>query len=783
MFGKLKDKLKGALSIFSKKVEEVPQEEVEKVIAENPVEKEETFEEVKEEAIEEVKETAEAEEQEKEDEETEEKEVEVKKEEAVEEAKEEISEEKEEKKPAVLIFHGWEDNAESGFIPAVKEFLIEHGHDARSFNQPNTKKPNFSEWYEFAEEKINSFKDQKLSLIGHSMGGLLSLKLAENHKIDRLILIAPVGSKPAGEYFQSISDKLNAEELEIFRAYQQQDLDVKKIKKNVKEIAFIFGMKDPWIKDEIRKFYLEKFKDKAEIHLLGNYAHMSESEGIKEIPIVEELFRRKLGTGIIEHDITKTAEDLVKETKDKFSIEEKSPDNLGEVKSPSVEDFVKQTKEKFAAETEKEKEFQASRKDVPSTEELVQKVQEEELKKKEKKVPFAEKIVDEADDKAEDDKEDVEDNLEVLKVEDETKELTPKNIEEIDDQKESEIVEEKKSGLFGKLKKSLGLGKEKTAPAEEAVVAEPEKEKEVKVGADEPELEEAKESRGFFSKVKEKLTTKTISESKFEDLFWDLELILLENNVSVEVIEKIKEDLKEELVDKPLPRDVLGKIEETLKNSLDEILTYDKIDLLQKAVEHQPLIIAFFGINGAGKTTSIAKLTNYFQKNNKSVVLAACDTFRAAAIQQLEEHANNLGVKIIKHDYGSDAAAVAYDAIKYAEKNKVDVVLIDTAGRLHSNTNLMAELEKIIRVTKPHLKIFVGESITGNDCIEQAQKFNDLVEMDGVILTKADVDEKGGAPLSISYTINKPILFLGVGQSYDDLEEFDKNVILKRLGF
>ena len=138
---------------------------------------------------------------------------------------------------------------------------------------------------------------------------------------------------------------------------------------------------------------------------------------------------------------------------------------------------------------------------------------------------------------------------------------------------------------------------------------------------------------------------------------------------------------------------------------------------------------------------------------------------------------------MIKHDYGSDAAAVAFDAIKYAEKNKIDIVMIDTAGRLHSNTNLMAELEKIIRVTKPDMKIFVGESITGNDCIEQAQKFNDLVEMDGAILTKADVDEKGGAPLSISYIIKKPILFLGTGQNYEDLEKFNKDVILGRLGF
>ena len=338
-----------------------------------------------------------------------------------------------------------------------------------------------------------------------------------------------------------------------------------------------------------------------------------------------------------------------------------------------------------------------------------------------------------------------------------------------------EVVEKSKGGLFGLFRKKIVKEEPKIIPKTEKT----ELKKEPHIAPE--EIIEEKES--FFGKLKQSITTKTISAEKFEELFWDLELVLLENNVSVEVIEKIKEDLKVELVDKPLPRDVPTKIEETLKRTLDEILTFDKIDLIENSNQKKPLIIALFGINGSGKTTSIAKLTKYFQNHNKTVVLAACDTFRAAAIQQLEEHANRLGVKIIKHDYGSDAAAVAYDAIKYAEKNKIDVVLIDTAGRLHSNTNLMQELDKIIRVTKPDFKIFIGESITGNDCIEQAKRFNELTEMDGTILTKADVDEKGGAPLSIAYTIKKPILFLGMGQKYEDLEEFNKEKILESLGF
>lgn len=370
------------------------------------------------------------------------------------------------------------------------------------------------------------------------------------------------------------------------------------------------------------------------------------------------------------------------------------------------------------------------------------------------------------------------------KVEEEVKEIT----EEKEVKEEKRIVVEKKREIPKKeVNKETKVEEPKKEKVKEKILEEKREKEEIKEQPKEEIKEEPPkkepEKGSFLGKIKQTFTTKTISAEKFESLFWDLELVLLENNVSVEVIEKIKEDLKEELVDKPLPRDVSKKIEETLKKTLSGILTFEKVDLFGKAREKKPLVIAFFGINGSGKTTSIAKLTHYFQQNNLSVVLAACDTFRAAAIQQLEEHANKLGVKMIKHDYGADAAAVAFDAIKYAEKNNVDVVMIDTAGRLHSNVNLMAELEKVIRVTNPDFKIFVGESITGNDCIEQAKRFNELVEMDGTILTKADVDEKGGAPLSIAYVIKKPILFLGKGQGYKDLEEFDSEVILQRLGF
>lgn len=295
------------------------------------------------------------------------------------------------------------------------------------------------------------------------------------------------------------------------------------------------------------------------------------------------------------------------------------------------------------------------------------------------------------------------------------------------------------------------------------------------------------EKKGFFAKLKEKfvevVTTTKISDEKFNELFWELELAMLENNVAVEVIEKIKEDLKQDIVDKPITR---GKVEEKISSALKEsiagLFDVEKIDLLERAREKKPLVICFVGINGSGKTTTIAKIASMFQKRGFSTVLAAADTFRAAAIDQLQMHADKLGTKLIKQDYGSDAAAVAFDAIKHAQAARKDVVLIDTAGRLHSNVNLMAELDKICRVAKPDLKIFVGEAITGNDCVEQSKLFNEMVGIDGTILAKADIDEKGGAALSITYVTKKPIFYLGTGQNYKDLEPFDAGLLIERLG-
>ncbi|MBU0471269.1 MAG: signal recognition particle-docking protein FtsY [Nanoarchaeota archaeon] len=341
--------------------------------------------------------------------------------------------------------------------------------------------------------------------------------------------------------------------------------------------------------------------------------------------------------------------------------------------------------------------------------------------------------------------------------------------------KEEVVVPEiKKKGFF----KKIFSKKEEVEVVEHQV-----EEKTPEVVEKAEEVKAPEEENGFFKKLTETVTKFNLSENKFDDLFWELEVILLENNFAVEVIEKIKNDLKEELTTGKVSRKGVEEvIKDTLKKSIKEVLDVESFDLVKKAKGKKPFIMAFIGVNGSGKTTNMAKVAHLLQKNGLSVVFAASDTFRAAAIQQLEEHANNLKIKMIKHDYNADSAAVAFDAIEHAKAKGIDVVMIDTAGRLHSNTNLMQELKKLIRVNNPDLKIFVGESITGNDCIEQAKVYNEEVGIDAIILSKADVDEKGGAAISVSYITKKPIIYIGTGQTYNDLKKFDKELVLESLG-
>ncbi len=264
-----------------------------------------------------------------------------------------------------------------------------------------------------------------------------------------------------------------------------------------------------------------------------------------------------------------------------------------------------------------------------------------------------------------------------------------------------------------------------------------------------------------------------LDEKKLDDLLWDFQMSLLESDVALEVAEKISSDLKERLYGRKFGRrEDLGEVvKESLRDSLKGILQAGP-DLLE-IMDKKPYVIAFVGVNGTGKTTTIAKVAHLLKSRGKSVVLAASDTFRAGAIEQLSIHGERLGVKVIKHEKGSDPAAVAYDAIEHAKARDKDVVLIDTAGRMETNVNLLDEMKKIVKVAKPDLILFVGDALTGNSAVDQAEKFMDAVHLDGIILTKADADARGGSAISIAHTIKKPVFFLGTGQEYGDLKRFD----------
>ena len=283
--------------------------------------------------------------------------------------------------------------------------------------------------------------------------------------------------------------------------------------------------------------------------------------------------------------------------------------------------------------------------------------------------------------------------------------------------------------------------------------------------------------KNTFSKISAKVkqeagkvnVIKKIESSKLKKLSNDLEDELLSNNIAYGVVNEILDAVKNSSA---------KNLKVDLKNKLKEILSSNKINILE---EKNPTIIMLIGVNGAGKTTTLAKLAQKIKKNKKKCVMAAGDTFRAAAIEQLEQHGKNLDVKIISHNYGSDSAAVAFDAVEHAKSKNLDYVLIDTAGRNHANEDLMRELEKVKRVVKPHYTILVVDSLTGNDAVDQAKLFGKKIGVDGVILTKTDADERGGAIISVAHESGKPILFLGSGQGYDDLEEFDADKILNQI--
>ena len=275
-----------------------------------------------------------------------------------------------------------------------------------------------------------------------------------------------------------------------------------------------------------------------------------------------------------------------------------------------------------------------------------------------------------------------------------------------------------------------------------------------------------------------------ISEKDLDELLWELELVLLEADVALPIVEEIKASVKADLMGKRVDRSyrVEDAIEMALKNAVRSVLKGSEFDFDSFIAGHErPVIVMFLGINGTGKTTAIAKLTKRLQAQGYSVVLSASDTFRAGAIEQITIHGDRLGSKVIKHQAGGDPAAVAYDALEHAKARQKDVVLVDTAGRMQTNANLMDEMKKIKRVVKPHLTVFVGDSLAGNDAIEQARTFEKEIGIDAVILTKIDADAKGGAALSIAHSIKKPIAFLSTGQGYEDIIKFDSQWMVDRL--
>jgi len=301
----------------------------------------------------------------------------------------------------------------------------------------------------------------------------------------------------------------------------------------------------------------------------------------------------------------------------------------------------------------------------------------------------------------------------------------------------------------------------------------------------EAELEHTLRTRRSIEQVvkTDKKPTWTISDEKLDELLWDLEVGLLESDVAYSVIESIKKDIKQEINHISFERGRIGEIvEDVLKNAIAHVLMSNELNFGKFIKEHKkPVVIMFIGVNGSGKTLAIGKIATMLKKMGYSSVMAAGDTFRAGAIEQLGIHAERVGVKIIKHGPGADPAAVAFDAIDHARAKHKDVVLLDTAGRVQTNINLMDEMAKIKRVAKPDLIIFVGDALSGNDAVDQAKRFNEVVGIDGVILTKVDTDAKGGSALSVAYTIGKPLLFIGVGQGYEDQVPFDPDWMINNI--
>ncbi len=292
-----------------------------------------------------------------------------------------------------------------------------------------------------------------------------------------------------------------------------------------------------------------------------------------------------------------------------------------------------------------------------------------------------------------------------------------------------------------------------------------------------------------FSSAAKGIGQKEITEKVLDDGLFDLQMSLLESDVAQEAVDSLSTKLKKELLGLRLEKgeDAGRVIQSKLQNLVAEVFAgagkfnlSDRIKTKRDA-RAGPYVIVFLGINGTGKTTTVAKVANLLRKNGYTAVVAAGDTHRAGAIEQLTEHADRLSLKVIAQRYGADPSAVGRDAVEHARKNHIDVVLVDTAGRMQTSKNLMDEMGKIVRVVKPDAKLFIGDALAGNDTINQAREFYQYTNFDGAILTKIDADAKGGAAISIAYITSRPIVYIGVGQGYDDIIPFEPDKFIESL--
>jgi len=288
--------------------------------------------------------------------------------------------------------------------------------------------------------------------------------------------------------------------------------------------------------------------------------------------------------------------------------------------------------------------------------------------------------------------------------------------------------------------------------------------------------------------LSETLGSIATKEIRYEDVLRvseELVVRLVEADVAYEVAEEIVRGVAKRLHGTRIGRfeDLEAFVEEKLREAVGEILERGRWggDLVSMAKAGKPLKIVFMGVNGVGKTTTIAKVARYLSKNGLKVLVVAGDTFRAGAQEQLAAHCSRLGIPIFRGKYGSDPGAVVFDAVRHAERSGYNAVLIDTAGRQHTDRDLMDEIRKIVRVSKPELKILVLDSLTGNDAVNQAREFDRHVGVDVAILTKLDANASGGSAISIIASIGKPIAFVGIGQGYDDLKPYEPKEILDKV--